>query len=92
MKTRDDFAFYGINVGEVEGIVKRRMSEEGWTFPALLDTRSSVSSKYGITGHPETFLIDRKGRIAAVTLGARNWQGEYAKSLIEQLLAENVEG
>lgn len=89
MKHIDDFAMYGINVGEVEGIVKKRMSEEGWTFPALLDTRSSVSSKYGITGHPETFIIDKNGDIAAVTIGARNWQGDTASKILARLLSDS---
>ncbi len=80
---------YGINVGEVEGIVKKRMSEEGWTFPTLLDTRSSVSAKYGITGHPEAFLIDKNGDIAAVTIGARNWQGDTASTILARLLSDS---
>ncbi len=88
MKDRTDFALYAINVGEVEGIVKKRMTEEGWTFPALLDTRSAVARDYGITGHPETFLIDKKGGIAALAIGARKWDGDRARTLITQLLAE----
>ncbi len=88
MKSRDDFALYGINVGEVEGIVKKRMAKEGWTFPALLDTRSLVAREYGITGHPETFLIDKKGKVAAIAIGARNWDKQRARVYIAQLLSE----
>ncbi len=88
MKETSDFALYAINVGEVEGIVKKRMIKEGWTFPALLDTKSSVSDKYGITGHPETFLIDKKGKVAAIAIGPRKWDKESAMTLIAQLLSE----
>lgn len=88
MKDRGDFALYAIFVGEIEANVKRRMSEAGWTFPALLDSRSDVSGKYGITGHPETFLIDKKGEVAAVAIGGREWDGETARMLIARLLTE----
>ncbi len=88
MKETSDFALYAINVGEVKGIVKKRMAKEGWTFPALLDTKSSVSDKYGITGHPETFLIDKKGKVAAIAIGPRDWDKETARILIARLLAE----
>ena len=36
------------------------------TFPSLRDRDRSYSGKLGVTGYPETFVIDRKGRIAAL--------------------------
>ena len=88
MKDRNDFFLYGVFVREGKRAVKKKMSEEGWTFPALLDTRKSVASKYGIPGHPATFLIDREGRIAVVAIGARKWDGDSARALLDDLLSE----
>ena len=88
MKDRNDFFLYGVFVGEGKRAVKKKMSEEGWTFPALLDNRKSVASKYGIPGHPATFLIDREGRVAVVAIGARRWDEDIPRALLDDLLSE----
>lgn len=75
-------------MGEAEDIVRERSRELGWTFPVLLDSRSEVSARFGITGHPESFLIDKQGRIAALAIGPRNWQSPEASILITALLRE----
>jgi cytochrome c biogenesis protein CcmG/thiol:disulfide interchange protein DsbE len=36
------------------------------TFPSVRDHDRSYGSKFGVTGYPETFLIDRRGRVAAL--------------------------
>jgi cytochrome c biogenesis protein CcmG/thiol:disulfide interchange protein DsbE len=36
------------------------------TFPSLRDRDRSYGRTFGVTGYPETFLIDRKGRVAAL--------------------------
>ena len=39
------------------------------TYPLVLDANDAVSATYGITGIPETFVIDRRGSIAYVHIG-----------------------
>jgi cytochrome c biogenesis protein CcmG/thiol:disulfide interchange protein DsbE len=39
------------------------------TFPSLRDRDREYGRKYGVGAYPETFLIDRKGRIAALRRG-----------------------
>jgi cytochrome c biogenesis protein CcmG/thiol:disulfide interchange protein DsbE len=36
------------------------------TFPSLRDRDRSYGRSLGVTGYPETFVIDRRGRVAAV--------------------------
>ncbi len=43
--------------------------EYGLTYPMLKDTDESLRPEYGITGYPETFVIDRRGRITALRRG-----------------------
>jgi peroxiredoxin len=43
------------------------------SFPALLDPEGTVQQLYGTTGIPESFIIDKKGILAAKTRGARDW-------------------
>ena len=39
------------------------------TFPSLRDRDREYGREYGVSAYPETFLIDRKGRIAALRRG-----------------------
>ena len=42
------------------------LAEHKATFPSLRDRDRSYGREFGVTGYPETFLIDRKGRVAAL--------------------------
>lgn len=53
----------------VEGYFK----ESGTALPALLDTDQAVGQRYGLTGVPETFVIDAKGVILKKVVGAMDW-------------------
>jgi cytochrome c biogenesis protein CcmG, thiol:disulfide interchange protein DsbE len=39
------------------------------TYPMLRDPDGRVKSKLGVTGFPETFVLDRAGRVAALDRG-----------------------
>ena len=58
----------------------------GLTFPIGLDTKVTVANQYAVRGLPATFLIDRKGMIAAVAIGPRDWDGKAAQAAVESLL------
>lgn len=68
--------------GPVAGFAKKF----GLTFPIGLDTKLTVANQYTVRGLPATFLIDRRGTIAAVALGARDWDSKAAHAAIESLL------
>ena len=45
------------------------VEEHGLTYPMLRDGGSDSSEAFGVVGYPETFVIDRGGRIVAATHG-----------------------
>jgi len=57
------------------------------TFPILLDPEGVIPRAYGVTGYPETFLIDRSGRIVEHKIGPADWYSDGARAMIETLLA-----
>lgn len=59
----------------------------GLSFPILLDPEGKIPKAYGVTGYPETFLIDRSGRIVDHTIGPEHWFSDAARAKIETLLA-----
>jgi cytochrome c biogenesis protein CcmG/thiol:disulfide interchange protein DsbE len=59
----------GINVLDVSSDARAFVREYGLTYPILRDGSGDSGEDYGVVGYPETFVIDRRGRIAAVTRG-----------------------
>jgi peroxiredoxin len=49
------------------------MTEKKYTFPLLIDPDGSVARSYGLTGVPETYIIDKKGALRGKTIGPENW-------------------
>ena len=58
------------------------------TFPIGLDPKMALAEKYGVRGLPSTFLIDKKGNLAALAVGPREWDSKAAHALIEFLLKQ----
>ncbi|MBI4688223.1 MAG: TlpA family protein disulfide reductase [Nitrospirae bacterium] len=54
------------------------------TIPALRDPEHDVARAYGITGIPETFIIDKDGIVRAKIIGPRDWNKPENIALIEQ--------
>lgn len=64
-----DVVLVGAAYQENEKDVRAAVESYGLTYPIGLDTNDRIASTYGITGVPETFIIDAEGRIAYVHIG-----------------------
>jgi cytochrome c biogenesis protein CcmG/thiol:disulfide interchange protein DsbE len=60
----------GVDALDVTSDARAFMRRYGLTYPMLHDGDGHSQQRFGITGYPETFVIDRRGRIAAVRRGA----------------------
>ena len=58
------------NADDVAAFVK----ELGLTFPVLLDTDNKLPARFGVTGFPETFVIDREGNVIKHVIGPEEWR------------------
>ncbi len=58
----------------------------GGSLPTLLDPDAAVANAYGITGVPETFIIDKKGIFRKKVIGGWTWDSAEAEKLIGQYL------
>jgi len=67
-------------------LVERFVRELGLTFPVLLDPDLQIPDRYGVTGYPETFLLDRNGRIVAHEIGPRDWDSRESHAAFQRLL------
>lgn len=74
----------------VEQFMKQFLPSERSAMTTLWDPTISTASKYGTELIPETYIIDRHGRIVARFVSAYDWTRPEVKQLIEALLrAEN---
>lgn len=64
--------------------------EGGYTFPVLLDVRGEVGRRYGVTGYPETFIIDRQGNIVYHHIGYNDWSQPAVENALRRLIVEGV--
>lgn len=84
----DGVVFLGVAYVDVEPKSIAYLEEYDVTYPNAPDLRSSVSSKYEITGVPETFFIDREGKISHIQIGPVS--ESMLTGLIDQMLASEV--
>jgi cytochrome c biogenesis protein CcmG/thiol:disulfide interchange protein DsbE len=76
----------GVNFQDKDEPAKRFLTQFGHTFPNAPDASGRVSVDYGVYGVPETYFIDRKGRVRFKRVGPVS--DELLKQQIEPLLAE----
>ncbi len=61
--------FVGLASNDQEPAVRAMTERLGVTYPVAMDNNEAIASTYGITGVPETFVLDREGRVAKVHIG-----------------------
>ena len=54
----------------------------GLTMPILDDQDNRVGPKYGLTGLPETFIIDKQGVLKAKFIGSAQWDSPGFKQMM----------
>jgi peroxiredoxin len=69
-------------------VVKDFRRELGLTFTIVHDPTRAVERVYQTTGVPETFVINRDGRIVKKVIGAAEWDSPVNRDLIRRLLAQ----
>jgi cytochrome c biogenesis protein CcmG, thiol:disulfide interchange protein DsbE len=58
-------------------------------FPTYRDTSKQIPLTYGTTMYPETYVIDRKGRLDRKIVGPQDWTSPEMLAYLDSLLREN---
>ncbi len=72
------------------GSVRPFVEQLRLSFPILLDPDGKVPPKYGVTGYPETFVIDRSGSVIDHVIGPRKWDSETSYRYFSDLLSQTT--
>ncbi len=76
----------GVNVQDLIPEALRFMKETKTTYPSVRDRDNTVYRAYGLTGVPETFFVDRQGRIVRKFPGVVTDVKEWFR-IVEEVLA-----
>ncbi|GLI39801.1 TlpA family protein disulfide reductase [Geobacter hydrogenophilus] len=68
--------------------VEEFFRKTGFSLPALMDTDKRAGKLYGITGVPETFVIDRHGVILKKVVGAMEWDHPEVIAFLNNAIAQ----
>lgn len=69
--------------------VMEYMKANGFSFPVLIDDKN-ISQEYGITGVPETFVINKNGIIKEKVVGPVRWDSPDVRATINKFIADDA--
>lgn len=86
--TGRDFVMLAVNVEQEVKDVRAFLEKHPHNFQVLLDADAKAQNLYGVNRFPETFLIDKSGKIVEHYLGARDWSGVDFLKKINSMMKE----
>lgn len=81
-----DFVVVAVSEDDDEAAVRAFANDLRLSFPVLLDREGKLPGRYGVTGYPETFLIDRQGEVVDHIIGPAEWDSPEAIEHILRLI------
>ena len=67
-------------------LVSEFVDKVGVNFAVLLDTDQSVSTIYGASNLPISFVLNADGEVIAAAQGARDWASDEALSTLDEMI------
>ncbi len=83
-----DIAIYRVAIKEKEQVLIKFRDKFKVACPILIDEKGQVANAFRVRGHPETYFINRKGKIVGRALGGKDWTSSNMRNLIQYLLRE----
>ena len=79
----------GISVDEDKSAYEKFLVDNHVVFPTYDDISKKTATDYGTSMFPETYFIDRNGRLARKVVGPQDWQSPEIMQSIDILLKQN---
>lgn len=73
---------------EKEKDVAKYKKDHQFSSPVLLEEDAAVSNAYGVSSRPQTFFINREGKIVGRALKEMDWGSKNMRELIDYLVKE----
>jgi cytochrome c biogenesis protein CcmG, thiol:disulfide interchange protein DsbE len=85
-KSRDDVALYAISVDKDWKAVDDFLGKNPSSLPLYRDPNEATAKRFGTTQYPETYIVNRKGRVLFRVQGAVDWNDPDVRARIEQII------
>jgi peroxiredoxin len=82
----------GISVDQDPAALRRFIDRFHLTFTIGRDPYQALAHRYGTFKFPETYIVDRDGRVAEKIIGAIDWQDPRIISFVESLTQRKGKG
>ncbi len=79
----------GVSIDEDVAAYAKFVKAQGINFPTMNDPSAKIAHDYGTSMWPETYVIDRKGKIARKIIGPQDWNSPEMLAYFDNLLAKN---
>ncbi len=84
---RDGVVVVGVSVDRSEQAYRNFLSRTRVAFETARDPDAKISAGYGTFKYPETYIINRDGKVVEKIIGPTNWTDEQMVSRVKALLA-----
>jgi cytochrome c biogenesis protein CcmG/thiol:disulfide interchange protein DsbE len=81
-----DVQFFGLGYKDAPSKAQAFLDEFDVTYPCAVESENSTALEYGVTGVPETFVIDRDGRVLHHIIGPV--EGTRLAALLDEALSQ----
>lgn len=78
----DKFTMLSVLFNDAPSLAENTAERFSLTFPILIDPENKASRAYGLTGVPETYIIDKQGMLRKKFIGPVDWNSEEARQML----------
>jgi len=79
----------GVSIDDDEAAYEKFLRDQHVDFPTYRDPSKKIAADYGTSMWPETYIIDRKGKIARKIIGPQDWNSPDMLAYFDALLGQN---
>ncbi|MGV1098053.1 peroxiredoxin family protein [Thiovibrio sp. JS02] len=84
----DRFTMLAILSNDEPGLADALAAKIGATFPILIDPENKVAKAYGLTGVPETYIVDKQGVLREKFIGAVPWDSPASMQMLMKYVGQ----
>ena len=85
---KDKFKMFAILSKDKPEAAAKFAAKHRITLPILYDLDNTAGPKYGLTGLPETFIVDKFGVLRNKYIGPAEWDSPQFEKMIRSYIAE----
>ncbi len=79
----------GVSVDEDPAAYQKFLKDQGVNFPTYRDPSRKSALDYGTSMYPETYIIDRRGKIARKVIGPQQWDSPDMRAYFDAILGQS---